>query len=81
VDRYGNPLSQDQGICPTLLSQRERLLRMVCHERVRVVCIRFLLYDVHQFESLQLLDMNSFLSCGRQQVVNLLEWWKVVEMA
>jgi hypothetical protein len=38
------------GICPTLLGQRETLSRTACRERVRVVCIRFLLHDVHQFE-------------------------------
>jgi hypothetical protein len=32
---------------PTLLGRRERLLHMACHERVRVMCIRFLLQVVH----------------------------------
>jgi hypothetical protein len=36
----------------TLLGQHESLSRMACRERVCVVCISFLLYDVHRFESL-----------------------------
>jgi hypothetical protein len=39
------------GICLTPLSQRERLPCTACRERIHVVCIRFLLYDVQQFES------------------------------
>jgi hypothetical protein len=35
------------AICPTLLSQRERLPRTACKERVCIICIRFLLQDVH----------------------------------
>jgi hypothetical protein len=41
---------ESSGICPTLLGQRETLSRTTCHERVRAVCIRFLLHDVHRFE-------------------------------
>jgi hypothetical protein len=37
-------------IHPTLLRQRERLPHMTCHERVCVMCIRFLLQDVYRFE-------------------------------
>jgi hypothetical protein len=43
---------------------------MACHERIRVVCIRFLLQNVHRFESPQLSDMSNHLSYGRQHVVN-----------
>jgi hypothetical protein len=44
-------------IYPTLLSQCERLSRMACHERVHVVCIKFLLQNVHRFESARLSDI------------------------
>jgi hypothetical protein len=35
---------------------------MVRHGRVRVVCIRFLLQNIHRFELPQLLDMSNRLS-------------------
>jgi hypothetical protein len=34
-------------IRPTLLDHRDRLPCMACHEHVRIMCIRFLLQDVH----------------------------------
>jgi hypothetical protein len=43
---------------------------MAYHERIRVMCIRFLLQVVHRLESPRLSDMSNRLSCGRQQVVN-----------
>jgi hypothetical protein len=46
-------------ISPTLLGQRERLLRTTCLERVCIMCIRFLLHDVYRFESSQLSDMSN----------------------
>jgi hypothetical protein len=53
---------------------RERLSCRSCHEHVRVICIRFLLHDVHQFKSLRLSDMSNYhLSCGSQHADNLLE--------
>jgi hypothetical protein len=36
---------------------------------VRVVCIRFLLQDIHQFESLRLSNMSNHLSCIHQHIV------------
>jgi hypothetical protein len=68
-------------IYPTLLGQCERLPHTACHGRIRVVCIRFLLQDIHQFESPLLLDMSNHLSCGHQHIVNLLEWWKIIVLA
>jgi hypothetical protein len=38
-------------IHPTLLSKLKRLPHMTCRECVRVMCIRFLLQDVHRFKS------------------------------
>jgi hypothetical protein len=73
VDQDGSPFSQEQWIYSTLLSQRKRLPRMICRERVCVVFIKFLLQDVHQFESMWLSDMGDRLSCGRQHIFNLLE--------
>jgi hypothetical protein len=52
------------GIHSTLMGQCERLLHTACHECVRVVCIRFLLYDVHGFELSRLIDMSNHLSCS-----------------
>jgi hypothetical protein len=51
-------------IRPTLLGQHERLPHTAYHEHVCFMCIRFLLYDVYQFESPQLTDMSNRLSCG-----------------
>jgi hypothetical protein len=51
---------------------------MTCHERVCVMCIRFLLQDVQQFKSSRLSNMSNLLSCGRQDVVNYWNddyWW------
>jgi hypothetical protein len=67
-------LLRSSRICLTLSDQYERLSCTACHERVRVVYIRFLFQDVHRFKSLPLLDMSNRLSCGHQHVVNLLEW-------
>jgi hypothetical protein len=36
---------------------------------VRVMCIRFVLQGVNQFESPRLLDMSNSLSCGSQHLV------------
>jgi hypothetical protein len=47
----GELFLRSSRIHPTLLGQRERLPCIACHERVYVVCIRFLLQDVHRFES------------------------------
>jgi hypothetical protein len=60
TDRSGNGLGIGMGdfflgssrIRPTLLGQRERLPHTTCRERVCVICIRFLLWDAHRFESL-----------------------------
>jgi hypothetical protein len=60
-------------ICPTLLSQRERLMCTTCHERVHVMCIRFLLHNVHRFKLSRLSDMSNHLSYGHQHEVNLSE--------
>jgi hypothetical protein len=39
------------GIRPTLLGQHKMLMCTACHERIRVMCIRFHLQDIHRFES------------------------------
>jgi hypothetical protein len=57
------------SLCPTSLGQRESLPCMTCHGSVCVMCIRFLLQDVHQFESPWLSDMSNLLFQGRQHVV------------
>jgi hypothetical protein len=57
-------------IHPILLSQRERLTYTACHEHICVICIRFLLLDVHRFESSRLLDMNNHLSYDSQHVIS-----------
>jgi hypothetical protein len=51
----------------------KRLLHTACHERVHIVCIKFLVQDVHQFESPRLSDMSNHLSCGSQHVDNSVE--------
>jgi hypothetical protein len=51
---------------------------MSCHERIHVVCTKFLLQDVHRFESLRLSDMSNRLSCDIQYIVNLLELMKEI---
>jgi hypothetical protein len=56
----------------TLLGQCERLSHTACHEHVRVMSIRFLLHDVHRFESPRLSGMSSRLSCGYQHIVKLM---------
>jgi hypothetical protein len=68
--RVRSTFSWERCIRPTLSGQRERLPCMGCHEHVRVVCIRFLLWDVHWFQSLRLSDMSNHLSCGCRHVVN-----------
>jgi hypothetical protein len=50
---------ENSGIRPTLLGQCERLSHTACHERVCIMCIRFLLHDVHQFESSWFSDMSN----------------------
>jgi hypothetical protein len=47
----GDYFLRSSGICLTLLAQCERLSHTTCLECVRVMCIRFLLQDVYQFES------------------------------
>jgi hypothetical protein len=66
-------------IRPTLLSQHKRLQHTACRECVRIMCIRFLLQDVHRFKLSLFSDMSNRLSCGHRYVINLLEWWKVME--
>jgi hypothetical protein len=46
---------------------------MAYHERIRVMCIRFLLQNVHQFKSPRLSDMSNHLSCVSQHIDNLME--------
>jgi hypothetical protein len=50
---------KSSGIHPTLLGQCKGLPRTACHERVRVMCIRFLLQDVQLFKSPRLLNMSN----------------------
>jgi hypothetical protein len=70
-------------ICPTLLSQRERLpCTGTAHKKrtsgvcglawkAYVACVSgFPLQGVHRFESPRLSDMSNRLSCGRQHIVN-----------
>jgi hypothetical protein len=57
----------------TLLGQCEMLLHTACHKRLCVMCIRFLLHDVHQFESSRLSDISNCLSCDYQHINNLME--------
>jgi hypothetical protein len=59
---------------------RKRLPHMTYHEHVHVMCIRFLLQDIHQFGSLWLSDMSNCLSCRCHQIVcwaherNIMDW-------
>jgi hypothetical protein len=64
---------RSSGIHPTLLHQCERLSCMASHERVCVMCIRFLLQDVHRLKSPRLSDMSNRLSHSSQHVVNCFE--------
>jgi hypothetical protein len=59
---------------PTMLGQREMLSHTACDEHVYVMCVRFLLHDVHRFESSQLSDMSNPLSYGHRHVVNVSRW-------
>jgi hypothetical protein len=79
--RTGAFFSQEQWLYPTLLDQCERLSCTACREHVRVVCIIFLLYDVHRFKSLWLSDISNRLSYVNQHMINLFGIVEGIEFA
>jgi hypothetical protein len=83
VNFVGSPFSQEQWLCPSLLTTSwkvaicgPREIRMVeghtrTEHKKRVVCWSgFSLQGVHWFESPRLLDMSNRLYCGSLHVVN-----------
>jgi hypothetical protein len=53
------PFLGSSKVCLTLLGQRERLSCMAYHEHAHVMCIRFLLQDVHRFKSSRLSNISN----------------------
>jgi hypothetical protein len=54
-------------IHPTMLGQQKSLSCTTYHGHIRVVCIKFLMQDVHRFVSPRLSDMSNHLS----QAINM----------